>query len=352
VPMLSGPVASIEFAQVSREIEVCGEEAGRMCRLVLEITDSSVMAQAADFLLARPLKILLILVLAWLANRLARRAIRQFVLSIQSNAGTSRFESLKARTPAALATTGQVSVRAGQRAETLGAVLRSLTTVVIWTFAALMVLGELAVNLGPLIAGASIIGVAVGFGAQTLVRDFLSGIFMLIEDQFGVGDIINVGDAAGTVEGVSLRTTRIRDVEGVVWHVPNGEIHRVANMSQEWSRALVDVEVAYATDIGHAKDVIQRVADDLAAEAPWDRAIVAEPSVWGVQELGADGIAIRLVIKTKPAEQWAVLREFKERIKAAFDAEGIEIPFPQRAVWVRNEAQRAHEGRGEVSGSP
>ena len=195
-------------------------------------------------------------------------------------------------------------------------------------------MSEFDVNLGPLIASAGIVGIALGFGAQSLVKDFLSGIFMLIEDQFGVGDIIDVGPAAGVVEGVSLRTTLIRDVHGTLWHVPNGEILRVANKSQQWARAVLDIEVAYDTDINHAMNVIKQVADAVWEEAPVNATILEEPEIWGVEGFGASAIAIRLAVKVEPGEQWAASREIRRRLKAAFDAEGIEIPFPQRTVWM------------------
>jgi small conductance mechanosensitive channel len=201
---------------------------------------------------------------------------------------------------------------------------------VIWATAALMCLGEVGIDLGPLIAGAGVLGVAIGFGSQSLVRDFLSGAFILVEDQFGVGDIVDVGEASGTVEAVSLRTTRLRAIDGTVWHVPNGEIRRVGNMSQHWSRALLDIEVAYDTVVAHARSVIKRVADAVWAE---DDGVLEEPELWGVEQLGANGVMLRLVVKTTPSQQWRVSRQLRERIKAAFDEEGIEIPFPQQTVW-------------------
>ena len=171
---------------------------------------------------------------------------------------------------------------------------------------------------------------AIGFGSQSLVRDFLSGAFILVEDQFGVGDIVDVGEASGTVEAVSLRTTRLRAIDGTVWHVPNGEIRRVGNMSQHWSRALLDIEVAYDTVVEHARAVIKRVADSVWSE---DDGVLEEPELWGVEQLGANGVMLRLVVKTTPSQQWRVSRELRERIKVAFDEEGIEIPFPQQTVW-------------------
>jgi small conductance mechanosensitive channel len=220
--------------------------------------------------------------------------------------------------------------------------MRSVTGFTIWAIAAVTILGELGIDLGPLVASAGIAGLAIGFGAQSLVKDFLAGIFILVEDQYGVGDIVDVGElsgtpVSGTVEGVSLRTTRLRSVNGTVWHVPNGTILRVGNMSQQWARALLDVSVAYGADIDHAQQVIKDTADALWHEADWQHAVLEEPELWGVEALGADGVTIRLVVKTRPAQQFRVMRELRIRIKRALDEAGVEMPFPQRTVWVRHE---------------
>jgi small conductance mechanosensitive channel len=269
---------------------------------------------------------------AWFVNRLARRAIRRFVASFDDPGLRRTVALVRQRSPGALAEPG--TDRALQRARTMGAVFRSVTTAAVWSVAALMVFAEFDVNLGPLIAGAGIVGVALGFGAQSLVKDFLSGIFMLLEDQFGVGDVIDCGEATGVVEGVNLRTTRLRDVEGTVWHVPNGQIVRVGNKSQEWSRALLDVEVAYDTDVPAAIALIKQVADEVWHHEELASSVLDEPEVWGVERIGPDGIAIRLVVRTRPADQWMVLRELRQRLKAALDAAGIETAIP-RTVWVR-----------------
>jgi small conductance mechanosensitive channel len=229
-------------------------------------------------------------------------------------------------------------------------VLRSVASFAIFTVAGLLILGEVGLNLAPFLAGAGIVGIALGFGAQSLVKDFLSGLFILVEDQFGVGDIVDLEQGtAGTVEAVSLRTTRLRAVDGTVWHVPNGEIRRVGNKSQHWSRALLDVEVAYDTDIEHAKAVIKRVADEL-----WDERedILEEPEVWGVERLGPNSIVIRLVVKTRPSDQYRVSRELRQRLKEVFDAEGIEIPYPQQTVWNRRHPEdEASSPAAEPAGS-
>ena len=323
------------FAAVSAvQLRVaCGQDPGLVCRTVLDWTGNRTLAELADFSIGKPLTIIAILVAAWVVNRLARRGMRGVLRTLRSGAVQERVGSLRAATPGALLQTAEHSIRAEQRIDALTSVLRSLVTVVIYTVAAFMVLGEVGINLGPLLAGAGILGVALGFGSQSLVKDFLSGVFILVEDQFGVGDIVELdGQTAGVVDAVSLRTTRLRAVDGTLWHVPNGEIRRVGNKSQHWSRALIDVEVAYDTDIDHAESVIGSLAGELAAGDP---DVIEEPEVLGVERLGAHGISIRLVVKTRPSEQFRVSRELRRRIKAAFDREGIEIPFPQQTVWHR-----------------
>src|SRR3954463_853743 len=292
--------------------------------------------EIVDYLVDAPLKIVLIAVLAVIANRVARKGVKRALRTLQSGAVQERLGSLRAATPEALLATTEHSLRAEQRIEALASVLRSLLTFVLYAVALFMILGEVGIELGPLLAGAGIIGVALGFGSQSLVKDFLSGVFILVEDQFGVGDIVDLdGQTSGVVDAVSLRTTRLRAVDGTLWHVPNGEIRRVGNKSQHWSRALIDLEVAYDTDLDHAQSVISAVAHEVALE---DDDVIEEPEVWGVEALGAHGIVIRLVVKTRPSEQFRVSRELRRRIKAAFDREGIEIPFPQQTVWHRGTA--------------
>jgi small conductance mechanosensitive channel len=326
--------------------QACGDDPSLICRRVLDWTDSTGWAEAADKLLATPLTILLIVLLAYVANLIVRRAIRRLTDKIADPDAQQRMQKLKKRAPTAIVDTGTVSLRSAARAQTLALVLRSIASVLIWTIAVTMILGELGVNLGPLIAGAGIAGVALGFGAQSLVKDFLSGIFMLVEDQYGVGDIVDVGEATGTVEAVTLRTTRIRSVEGTVWHVPNGMIDRVGNMSQQWARALLDVEVAYGTDIDEAQQVIKAVADGVAEDPEWRRRILEPPEVWGIESMGPDAMSIRLVVKTRPGDQFPVMRELRRRLSEAFLREGIEMPFPQRSVWVRRDAGSSHEAGG------
>ena len=327
----------LPLAQVSPERleRVCGEDPGFFCREVFEATEDRTLAEIADFALGKPLTILAILIGAMIVNRLVRRAVKRGLRGLSSGGVSERLGAVRRRTPAALLETEVTSLRAEQRITALTGVLRSIFSFLVFLLAGFLVLGELGINLGPLLAGAGIVGVALGFGSQSLVKDFLSGLFILVEDQFGVGDIVDVdpdGMAVGVVEAVSLRTTRLRSVDGTVWHIPNGEIRRVGNKSQLWSRALLDVEVAYDTDIERATEVIKAVADEVWKERD---DVLEEPEVWGVENLGASGVLIRLVVKTRPSEQWAVSRVLRQRIKAAFDAAGIEIPFPQQTVWNR-----------------
>ena len=341
----------LALAQTSTGLaDACGEtNRGFVCELVYDWTENGGLATAADWLLDRPIRIALILVVAWIVTRFAKRAIVRFTKRIASASSHSRLHMLRERGPGKMLTDDVARVRAESRAETLGHVLRSIVVFTVWTFAALIVMGEIGVNLGPLIAGAGIGGVALGFGAQSIVKDFLSGLFMLIEDHYGVGDVVDLGYATGTVEEVSLRSTTIRDIKGTVWHVPNGEIARVGNFSQLWSRALIDIEVAYDTDLRLAMGVIQRVANEFWEDPEWGGDELAEcPDVWGVQYLGASGIALRVAVKTEPSMQWSVERELRLRLKEAFDEADIEIPFPQQTVWFRDSGDESGSKLSEV----
>ncbi len=285
------------------------------------------------------LEILLIVVVAVVVNRLSQRATRRFVRRLEAE-GVARIDALRARDPAWH--TGPINLaRATQRFQTIGGVMRSLATVVIVGFAGVLVLGALGIDLRPLLAGAGIAGVALGFGAQNVVKDVLAGTFALIEDQYGIGDVVTLGEssnpiASGVVEGITLRTTRLRDLEGTVWHVPNGEIRAAGNKSQLYARTLLDVGVAYDTDVARAIEVIKGVADEVWQDPRWAGQVLEEPEVWGVEDFGPSEIVIRLVAKVEPARQFAVNRELRARLLRAFAREGIEIPFPQQVVWTRD----------------
>ena len=302
------------------------------------------MKTVVDFLIGTPLTIVAILLGAAIVNRLARRGVRRGLAKLGAGGLRERLSSAQGGPRSMLADTGDLTPRSTQRVEALSTVMRSVVSFAIWTMAMFLVLDQIGIDLGPMLAGAGILGVAIGFGSQSLVKDFLAGIFILVEDQFGVGDIVDLGEAVGVVEVVSLRTTRLRSVDGTVWHVPNGEIGRVGNKSQHWSRALLDIQVAYTTDLAEARAVIKETADDVWRAEP--ETILEEPELWGVENLGAHGIDIRLVIKTQPSKQWEISRLIRERIKAAFDERGIEIPFPQQTVWMRMDEQVARAAAG------
>jgi small conductance mechanosensitive channel len=294
----------------------CGTDPGWACEAAFDVTHNRATAEAVDWLVGVPLKSVLILIGAWVFNRLVNRTIREFTASVVSRAGTSAVSGLLSA--------GDVS-RAAARAGTIGVVLRSISSFVIYGLVFLMVLGEVGINLGPLIAGAGIAGVAIGFGAQSLVKDFFSGIFMLVEDQYGVGDVVDLGVASGTVEAVSLRATRLRASDGTVWHVPNGQIERVGNHSQLWSRAQLDVRVAYDADLNHASEALSEAAMSLWEDDAWRPELLEPPEVLGVESLSPDGADIRVQVKTRPASQFRVNRELRLRAKAALAKAGIPV---------------------------
>ena len=323
----------------------CGSEPSSACRFLFEVSGDETVARLGEWLVVRPLTILIIVAVAWLARRVAHRAIANLATDIVEHRAERKRAQLTGSVEP-LDGDGEPNTRLAellarddrslQRTETMQHLLRSLTTTVVITISTLLIFGELGISLGPLIAGAGVVGVALGFGAQFLVRDLIAGVFLLIEDQFGQGDIVDVGEVTGTVERVGLRITTIRDISGTLWFVPNGEISRVGNMSQLWARVILDIEVAYDTDIGRAIEVIAEVADELRSEAREDATIIDAPEVWGVESLGSSAIAIRLAVKTEPSEQFGTARLLRRGIKEAFDRDGIEIPYPQQVVHLRD----------------
>jgi small-conductance mechanosensitive channel len=232
-------------------------------------------------------------------------------------------------------------IRALQRTETLTRVLSSAGIVVIWVMGTFYVLGAIGANLAPLLASVGIIGLAVGFGAQNLVRDVVSGFFILLEDQYGVGDIIEINQvASGKVETLTLRVTGMRALDGTMHFIANGEITHIANRSKDWARAIIDVGVAYKESSDKVRQSLEKVALTSKADDEVGRAMYAEPEILGVEMLGEYEVTWRMVVDTKPGRQWEVGRALRERIKAAFDEDGIEIPFPHQ-VMIRAEENGA-----------
>lgn len=277
----------------------------------------------ADWLMGPPLRIVLILLGAVVLRWVLHRAIRTVVDNAVERADQHERSSIERVLHAA---TGTNQERRRQRALTLGSILRSVATFTIAAIALLTVMAELGLPLAPLLTSAGIGGIALGFGAQALVKDFLSGIFMIIEDQYGVGDVIDTGEATGTVEEVTLRVTRVRDADGVVWFIRNGEIIRIGNKSQGWALATIDIPVAYDEDPQRVSTLLTEVVDGLAADEAWADKLIETPRVAGVESVSGGTMTMRIFAKTRPGEQFGVPREIRERAKQAFDAAGVRGP--------------------------
>jgi len=286
----------------------CAADAGSWCAQIYRLTDSDFLARSADTIFAAGSQILLILILALVARWFLHRLITRIVAGATSNP----VSKLMNRGAAAAA-----ADRSGQRARTLGSVLRSLCSAVVGIIATIMVLGEFGVDLAPILASAGIVGIAIGFGAQNLVKDFLSGMFMLLEDQYGVGDIVDVGQASGTVETVGLRITTLRDVNGTLWYVRNGEILRVGNKSQGFAVAVVDVPVAHGTDVAEASEVATRVAQERVKEPDIAEDVLEEVQTLGIESVTAEKLTLRLTVRVQPGRQFAVQRALNAALSDA-----------------------------------
>lgn len=260
------------------------------------------------------LRLLVIVALAWIAFRALGLLLRRIERTIgDGDAGT-------------------ITLRE-QRARTLVGLVRSVGVVVILVISLFMILGALGVNIGPLLAGAGVVGLAISFGSQSLVKDVISGLFFLLEDQFGVGDVIRVAGVSGRVEKLTLRIVVLRDVHGIVHVVPNGEIKQVSNLTRSFSRAVLEIGVAYKEDVDRVMDVMRQVGAEMWEEDAW-RPLLTEPvEVPGIESFGESAVNIRIVATTVPLKQWEVARELRRRLKRRFDAEGIEIPFPHRTLY-------------------
>jgi len=279
-----------------------------VCKALHRLGLEGSAASNVESLIEGPFKIALILVAAIVASRLGSR------LAVRAVTRLGRANPLTEKSP-----------RADQRAATLAGVAASTLRVAVWTVAVLLLAGEIGLNLGPLLAGAGIVGLALAFGAQTLVKDFVSGFFILAEDQYGVGDLISVGGINGTVEEVNLRVTSIRANDGTVWFVPNGEIRMVGNAAKDWAKAVVDVVVPRGADLGRAIASITDEADTLAADEAWAAAMVEKPQVLGVETMGTDGVTVRVEVKTTPGNRAGVARELRTRLGGRLYREGIAV---------------------------
>jgi len=325
---------------VSAQLEgleaACGvNDASRVCSRVYDWTNNKALAGLAEWFIDRPIRVVVILALAWLINRMARRSIAALSERIRAQPSHPRLRRLRSDGPGGTALDQAEALRAPARAEAVEGVLKGLITVAVWVIAALLILSEFSINLAPLIAGAGIFGIALGFGAQSIVADFLSGTFMLVEDQFGIGDVIEVNDVTGEVENISLRTTKLRDIKGTVWHIPNSEIKRVGNHSQLWSNAVLDIRVGLDADLRQCMTIMDQVAGVLWEETHRDDSvgdIIEDPRVLGVQSIGDSSVTLRMVVKTDASAQWQVQRELRLRLIEAFAEAGMQIPVPMLDV--------------------
>ena len=236
------------------------------------------------------------------------------------------------------------AMRSVQRARTLGSVLNNFATWIIVSVVFILILTELGFSVTALVASAGIIGAALGFGAQSIVKDVLNGLFMVFEDQLGVGDVVDLGMAEGVVERVGIRVTEIRDVSGTLWFVRNGEILRVGNHTQDWSRVILDLPVPYDSNIDEIQNLLLESAQAFAASRDWRRKVMEDPEVWGVQSLSAEAITLRLVIKVRAGEQWAAQRALYRALKETLDQRKVDIPPLNRMVVDGMEGSRTRRG--------
>jgi small conductance mechanosensitive channel len=271
-----------------------------------------------DWFLAHGIKILVILAVGVLLWFILRRILRPIVRRVM------------------VRTKGESAKGVAKRADTLVGILAGICRVLIAVIVLLLILSELDIDIGPILAGFGIAGIAVGFGAQYLIRDIIAGLFIIMENQYRVGDVARVADIAGLVEDITLRKTVLRDLDGIVHHVPNGEIKVASNYTRHFARVNLDFSVAYGTDLDHAIRVMNRVGQELAEDKDWKSLIVTPPQVLRVNNLGDSGIDIKMLGDVKPSEQWGVMGELRLRMKKAFDDEGIEIPWPHTKVYFGN----------------
>lgn len=300
----------------------CTDDA--ICKQFFDWTGSHWLADGGYYLLLQPGKILLILLAAFVARALLNHTIHRIVVRAGTGDVPTMLRPLRERMPASVlqGAPGVFPERRRQRAEAIGSVLRSMVTLAVFSIAVLMILDLFGFNLAPLIASLGIFGVALGFGAQTLVKDLIAGLFMLLEDQYGVGDVIDTGEAVGVVESVGLRTVTIRDGRGVIWYVRNGEIIRVGNKSQGWAQVIVDVPIGFVS-IEEATSVLQAAVEAFAADPVFAGDFLEPPKVLGVEQITVEGAVIRTICKTGADRQWDMQRELRRRVSDALEASGI-----------------------------
>ena len=278
-----------------------------------------------DVLMGTPLRIFLIAAIAFIVLVILRRLIRNLTERIATGEGvTARLGGTEVASVLGFADPLSTA-RKAQRARTIGSVMRSAVTMVIGTIATLMILEQLGINTIPLLTSAGVAGVALGFGAQSLVRDFLSGTFMILEDQFGVGDWVVIGDVAGTVEAVALRVTKVRDENGTLWFLRNGEMLRVGNRTQGWAMAKLEISVPYDSDLEAVRASLQTALDSVQAMPKFAGAILGTPAISGIETMTATAITLKITARTSPAKQWDVARALRAEIRTRFEADNLTL---------------------------
>ena len=279
-----------------------------------------------------PIHIVLIIILAFVASKVAAVAITRVVERATKRSTSVDFSNLRNTTDTQAVTDQLLANRLSQRANALGSLARSTAVIVIWSIAVITIMTEIGINVGPLLASAGVLGVVLGFGAQTLVADYLAGISMALEDQLGVGDVVDCGVVLGTVEQVALRYTRIRDFLGVVWYVRNGTITYIANQSQGWTYAVVDLALDYDADLAKVREVIDAEGQLIALDSSYDTVFMDPPVYVGLEEARGDAIVVRVMAKVVPDQQFIAARLLRERIKGALDSAGLHIPLAQMEI--------------------
>jgi moderate conductance mechanosensitive channel len=315
-----------------------------VCSRVLDWTGNEWLAQSSYWVIVKPARILAIILVAMLIRWMLHRAIRRLTNSTTRASMPALLKPLKEKV-AVTAEEGQfIPERRRQRAEAIGSVLRSFVTAVVFTMAALLVMGELGFNLGPLLASAGIVGVALGFGAQSLVKDLIAGLFMLLEDQYGVGDTVDLGEATGVVETVGLRITTVRDTRGVLWYIRNGEIVRVGNKSQGWAMVVIDLPIGFVNS-EQAIAVLRKAAESVAAEPEHQTEFLEPPDVIGVEQLTVDGAVIRTIAKTTADGQPGLQRELRRALTEALEVSGLSERIAASRLLPRNSVPPAYAPR-------
>jgi small-conductance mechanosensitive channel len=280
----------------------------------MEATIKDWSANLVPWLMSHGIKILIIAIGAFIFNLVISRIIRRAVM-----VAVAPDKSLS----------GETEIK---REKTLIRIFNGALTVVVTTIAILMILKEIGLDIAPILAGAGIVGLAVGFGGQYLIRDIISGLFIILENQYRIGDVVNINSDGGLVEDISLRMTTLRNLDGTVHHIPHGEIKQVSNLSKKFARVNLNIGISYSSNLEHVISVINKTGNDLANDPLFKDAIIAPPTFLRVDDFADSAIIVKILGDTQPLKQWEVTGELRKRLKIAFDREGIEIPFPQRVI--------------------